>query len=80
MHLSEGYYEIIGSVKEDKSVRALTSIELGPTLGKFPLFALYILLLSVVISQISPRGLIHFIASMSRFTPIEMSNASRLTV
>lgn len=35
MHLTEGYYEIIGSVKEDKSVKALTSIELGPNLGKF---------------------------------------------
>jgi len=34
MHLTEGYYEIIGSVKEDKSVKALTSIELGPTLGQ----------------------------------------------
>jgi hypothetical protein len=34
MHLTEGYYEIIGSVKDDKSVKALTSIELGPTLGK----------------------------------------------
>ena len=33
MHLSEGYYEIIGTVKEDKSVKALTSIELGPSLG-----------------------------------------------
>ena len=35
MHLTEGYYEIIGSVKDDKSVKALTSIELGPNLGKF---------------------------------------------
>jgi hypothetical protein len=34
MHLTEGYYEIIGSVKDDKSVKALTSIELGPNLGK----------------------------------------------
>jgi hypothetical protein len=34
MHLTDGYYEIIGNVKEDKSVKALTSIELGPNLGK----------------------------------------------
>jgi hypothetical protein len=34
MHLTDGYYEIIGSVKEDKSVKALTSIELGPSLGR----------------------------------------------
>lgn len=33
MHLTDGYYEIIGSVKDDKSVKALTSIELGPSLG-----------------------------------------------
>jgi hypothetical protein len=33
MHLTEGYYEIIGTVKDDKSVKALTSIELGPKLG-----------------------------------------------
>lgn len=41
MHLTDGYYEIIGTVKDDKSVKALTSIELGPKLGKsrllFPL-------------------------------------------
>jgi hypothetical protein len=34
MHLTDGYYEIIGNVKEDKSVKALTSIELGPQLGE----------------------------------------------
>lgn len=33
MHLSEGFYEIIGTVRDDKTVRALTSIELGENLG-----------------------------------------------
>jgi hypothetical protein len=43
MHLTDGYYEIIGSVKEDKSVKALTSIELGPSLGRSrsPIFLSY---------------------------------------
>lgn len=33
MHLSDGYYEIIGSVKDDRSIKALTSIELGGNVG-----------------------------------------------
>lgn len=33
MHLSDGYWEIIGLVKDDKSLKALTAIELGPKLG-----------------------------------------------
>jgi replication factor A3 len=34
MHLADGYYEIIGTVKDDLTVKALTSIELGPKLGE----------------------------------------------
>jgi hypothetical protein len=36
MHLSDGFYEIIGSVKEDRSIKALTSIELGSSVGRSP--------------------------------------------
>lgn len=36
MHLSDGYWEIIGLVKDDKSLKALTAIELGPELGMYP--------------------------------------------
>lgn len=32
--MSDGYWEIIGMVKDDKSLKALTAIELGPKLGQ----------------------------------------------
>jgi len=34
MHISDAYIEIIGNVKEDLTVKALTSIGLGQTLGQ----------------------------------------------
>lgn len=35
MHLSDGYYEIIGSVRDDLTLKALTSIALGDKLGEW---------------------------------------------
>lgn len=33
MHIEDPYVEIIGSVKEDNTLRALTSINMGKSLG-----------------------------------------------
>jgi hypothetical protein len=35
MHLSDGFVEIIGTVKEDGTVKALTNIDLGNNIGEF---------------------------------------------
>jgi hypothetical protein len=34
MHMADPFVEIIGTVKEDNTVKALTSINLGKTLGE----------------------------------------------
>jgi hypothetical protein len=34
MHISDAYVEIIGHVKDDLTIKALTSIGLGQTLGQ----------------------------------------------